>query len=90
MTVPQAALRAVAGKPIVTGLYTLLRLPLVAFAALGLSGYLVVAADWATTAILAGRPSQIAPVAGERYVALAELVALLTAGCLVGAPWSRA
>ena len=39
------------------------------------------AADSATAAILAGRLSQIAPVASEHYVALAGLVALLTAGC---------
>jgi SulP family sulfate permease len=37
--------------PVVTGLYTLL-LPLAAFAALGSSRYLVVAADSATAAIL--------------------------------------
>ena len=58
--------------PVVTGLYTLL-LPLVAFAALGSSRYLVVAADSATAAILAGQLSHMAPVASERYVALAGL-----------------
>jgi high affinity sulfate transporter 1 len=83
MNVPQALGYArIAGMPVVTGLYTLL-LPLVAFAALGSSRYLVVAADSATAAILAGRLSQIAPVASEHYVALAGLVALLTAGCLL-------
>jgi sulfate permease, SulP family len=42
----------IAGTPIVTGLYTLL-LPVVAFALLGASRHLVVAADSATAAILA-------------------------------------
>ena len=83
MNVPQALGYArIAGMPVVTGLYTLL-LPLVAFAALGSSRYLVVAADSATAAILAGRLSQIAPFGSEHYVVLAGLVALLTAGCLL-------
>lgn len=83
MNVPQALGYArIAGMPVITGLYTLL-LPLVAFAGLGSSRYLVVAADSATAAILAGRLSQIAPIASEHYVALAGLVALLTAGVLL-------
>lgn len=83
MNVPQAMGYArIAGMPVITGLYTLL-MPLVAFAGLGSSRYLVVAADSATAAILAGRLSQMAPVASERYVALAGLVALLTAVCLL-------
>lgn len=83
MSVPQALGYArIAGMPLVTGLYTLL-LPLVAFAALGSSRHLVVAADSATAAILAGQLSQLAPIASERYVALAGIVALLTAALLV-------
>ena len=83
MNVPQAlGYTKIAGMPVVTGLYTLL-LPLVAFAAFGSSRYLVVAADSATAAILAGGLSHMAPVASEHYVALAGLVALLTAGCLL-------
>jgi MFS superfamily sulfate permease-like transporter len=83
MNVPQAlGYTRIAGTPVVTGLYTLL-LPLVAFAALGSSRYLVVAADSATAAILAGGLSPLAPVASERYVALAGLVAMLTAGYLI-------
>ena len=83
MNVPQAlGYTKIAGTPIVTGLYTLL-LPLVAFAALGSSRYLVVAADSATAAILAGTLASMAPTASEHYVALAGLVALLTAGCLL-------
>src|SRR5262245_47410601 len=83
MNVPQAlGYTRIAGTPVVTGLYTLL-LPLVAFAALGSSRYLVVAADSATAAILAGGLAHLAPLASERYVALAGLVALLTAGFLL-------
>src|SRR6185437_3324069 len=54
MNIPQVlGYTRIAGTPIVTGLYTLL-LPLVGFAAFGSSRYLVVAADSATAAILAG------------------------------------
>src|SRR5271166_3818808 len=77
MNVPQAlGYTRIAGTPVVTGLYTLL-LPMVAFAALGSSRALVVAADSATAAILAGSLSQMAPIGSEHYVALAGLVALL-------------
>jgi len=83
MNIPQAlGYTKIAGTPVVTGLYTLL-LPLVAFATFGSSRYLVVAADSATAAILAGGLSPMASVASEHYVALASLVALLTAGCLL-------
>src|SRR5215468_6308700 len=83
MNIPQAlGYTKIAGMPVVTGLYTLL-LPLVAFAAFGSSRYLVVAADSATAAILAGALSHMATVASEQYVALAGLVALLAAGCLL-------
>src|SRR5215510_513590 len=83
MNIPQAlGYTKIAGTPVVTGLYTLL-LPLVAFAALGSSRYLVVAADSATAAILAGGLSHLAPVASEQYVSLDALVALLAAGCLL-------
>jgi len=81
--VPQAlGYTRIAGMPVITGLYTLL-LPLVAFATLGSSRYLVVAADSATAAILANGLVHLAPVASEQYVALAGLVALLTGGCLL-------
>ncbi|MBV8356988.1 MAG: SulP family inorganic anion transporter, partial [Deltaproteobacteria bacterium] len=83
MNIPQAlGYTRIAGTPVVTGLYTLL-LPLVAFAAFGSSRYLVVAADSATAAILAARLSGMAPIASERYVTLAGMVALLTAIFLV-------
>jgi MFS superfamily sulfate permease-like transporter len=83
MNIPQVlGYTRIAGTPVVTGLYTLL-LPPVAFAAFGSSRYLVVAADSATAAILAGGLSPLAPVASAHYVALAGMVALLTAGCLL-------
>jgi len=83
MNIPQAlGYTKIAGTPVVTGFYTLL-LPLVAFATFGSSRYLVVAADSATAAIFAGGVSGMAPVNSARYVALAGLVALLTAGFLL-------
>jgi MFS superfamily sulfate permease-like transporter len=72
----------IAGMPVVTGLYALL-LPLLAFATFGSSRYLVVAADSATAAILRSGLNGMAPSASPRYVALASLVALLTAGFLL-------
>jgi sulfate permease, SulP family len=78
MNIPQSlGYTKIAGMPVITGLYTLL-LPLIAFATFGSSRYLVVAADSATAAILAGSLAGMAPLASERYVALAGLVALLT------------
>ncbi|MGA8594787.1 MAG: SulP family inorganic anion transporter [Bryobacteraceae bacterium] len=83
MSIPQAlGYASIAGMPAVSGLYTL-SLPLLAFAIFGSSSYLVVAADSATAAILAGGISNMAPVASPRYVALAGLVALLTASLLL-------
>jgi high affinity sulfate transporter 1 len=83
MDIPQVlGYTKIAGMPVVTGLYTLL-LPLVAFAAFGSSRYLVVAADSATAAIFAGGVSGMATPAGARYVALAGIVALLTAVTLL-------
>jgi sulfate permease, SulP family len=83
MNIPQALGYArIAGMPVVTGFYTLL-LPILAFAIFGSSRYLVVAADSATAAILAGGIGSMAPLASARYVALAGMVALLTAGFLL-------
>ena len=85
MNVPQAlGYTKIAGMPVVTGLYTLL-LPLLAFAAFGSSRFLVVAADSATAAILASGLAPMAAPGSERYVALAGLVALLTAVYLLAA-----
>jgi SulP family sulfate permease len=83
MNIPQVlGYTKIAGTPIVTGFYTLL-LPLLAFAVFGSSRYLVVAADSATAAILAGGISPLAPLGSARYLALASLVALMTAGLLL-------
>ena len=83
MSIPQAlGYATIAGMPAVTGFYTLF-LPLLAFAALGSSRFLVVAADSATAAILAGGISPLAPLASAKYIALAAMVALLTAGLLL-------
>ena len=85
MNVPQAlGYTKIAGMPVVTGFYTLL-LPPIAFAAFGSSRFLVVAADSATAAILSGGLAGLAPLGSERYVALASLVALLTAVFLLAA-----
>ena len=62
MNIPQSlGYTKIAGTPIVTGLYTLL-FPLVAFALFGSSRFLVVAADSATAAILAGGLAGLAPI----------------------------
>ena len=83
MNIPQAlGYTKIAGTPLVTGFYTLL-MPLLAFAAFGSSRYLVVSADSATAAILAGGLREMAPLGSEKYVALAGLVALLTAVLLL-------
>jgi len=85
MSIPQAlGYSSIAGMPAITGFYTLF-LPLLAFATFGSSRYLVVAADSATAAILAGGLSPMAPVASAKYVELAGMVALLTAGLLLAA-----
>lgn len=83
MSMPQSlGYSSIAGMPAVTGLYTLL-LPLLGFAVFGSSRYLVVAADSATAAILAGGISGMAHAGSARYVALAGLTALLTAALLL-------
>jgi sulfate permease, SulP family len=82
MNIPQVLGYArIAGTPVVTGLYTVL-LPLIAFAVFGSSRHLVVAADSATAAVLFGSLSPMASPASEKYMALIEMVALLTAGFL--------
>jgi high affinity sulfate transporter 1 len=78
----------IAGMPVVTGLYTLL-LPMAAFAVLGASRHLVVAADSATAALLAGALIRLAAPQSPAYVGLAGLVALLTGGLLLLARLAR-
>jgi SulP family sulfate permease len=78
----------IAGMPLVTGLYTML-LPMVAFAVLGSSRHLVVAADSATAAILAAALTGLAAVGSAQYVRLAGLAALLTGAMLLAARMAR-
>jgi sulfate permease, SulP family len=83
MNIPQVlGYTRIAGTPVVTGLYTVL-LPLVAFAVFGSSRHLVVAADSATAAIFSSSLSRMAPLAGEKYMALVGMLTLLTAGLLL-------
>src|SRR5882757_5642811 len=72
----------IAGMPVVTGLYTML-LPMAAFAVLGSSRHLVVAADSATAALLAAALTGLAAPGSPAYVHLAGLAALLTGGLLL-------
>ncbi|TDG04962.1 SulP family inorganic anion transporter [Paraburkholderia guartelaensis] len=72
----------IAGTPTVTGLYTIL-LPLVAFAFFGASRQLVVAADSATAAILAGMLTAVAALGSKEYIALTSTVALTVGVMLV-------
>lgn len=83
MNIPQVLGYArIACMPAVTGLYTVL-LPLVAFAGLGSSRHLVVAADSATAAIFSSALTPMAPPSSARYMALVSMVALLSAGLLL-------
>src|SRR5438552_7266128 len=78
----------IAGMPVVTGLYTML-LPMAAFAVLGSSRHLVVAADSATAVILAAALTGLAVAGSERYVQLAGLAALLAGAMLLAVRLAR-
>jgi sulfate permease, SulP family len=78
----------IAGMPLVTGLYTML-LPMAAYAILGSSRHLVVAADSATAVILAAALTGLAVTGSARYVQLAGLAALLTGAMLFAARLAR-
>ena len=83
MSIPQVLGYArIAGMPLVSGLYTALLAPL-AFAVFGSSRHLVVAADSATAAILAGSVSAMAAPGGAASVSLITAVALITGGLLL-------
>jgi SulP family sulfate permease len=71
----------IAGTPVITGLYTML-IPTTLFALFGSSRHLVVGADSATAAILAGGLVEIASTGSGEYVALAGVLALMAAGFL--------
>jgi SulP family sulfate permease len=72
----------IAGTPVITGLYTML-IPTTLFALFGSSRHLVVGADSATAAILAGGLVGIASTGSGEYVALAGVLALMAAGFLI-------
>ena len=79
---------AIAGMPVVTGLYTML-LPMAAFAVLGSSRHLVVGADSATAAMVAAGVVGLATIGTPRYVELVGLAALITGGLLLLARVAR-
>lgn len=83
MNIPQVlGYTRIAMTPVVTGLYTAL-LPVFLFALLGSSRQLVVAADSATAAILAGSLTHMAPPHSAQYMSLVGMVALQTAALLL-------
>ncbi|MEI6795276.1 MAG: SulP family inorganic anion transporter [Methanomassiliicoccales archaeon] len=76
--VPQAiGYTAIAGMPVVSGLYTML-IPLALFALFGSSRHLIVGADSASAAIMATGLAAVAIAGTAQYFALAAVIALLT------------
>ncbi len=72
----------IAGTPVITGLYTIL-IPTALFALFGSSRHLVVGADSATAAILSGALTGMAVSGSAEWLALAEVLAVLSAGFLI-------
>ncbi len=72
----------ISGTPVITGLYTIL-IPMTLFALFGSSRHLVVGADSATAAILAGTLTGMAVIGSAQWLALAEVLAALSAGLLI-------
>ena len=72
----------ISGTPVITGLYTLL-IPMILYSIFGSSRHLVVGADSATAAILAAGLVGISAVGSQEYVALAGVLALMSAGLLL-------
>jgi sulfate permease, SulP family len=72
----------IAGTPVITGLYTIL-IPMTLFAFFGSSRHLVVGADSATAAILAGTLTGMAGSGSAEWLAMAGVLALLSAGFLI-------
>jgi SulP family sulfate permease len=72
----------ISGTPVITGLYTML-IPTALFAVFGSSRHLVVGADSATAAILAGGLAGVASTGSDAYVALAAVLAMMAAGFLL-------
>ena len=72
----------ISGTPVITGLYTIL-IPVVLYALFGASRHLVVGADSATAAILAGSIAGMAAPGSSEWLALAGILALLAAAFLL-------
>jgi sulfate permease, SulP family len=68
----------ISGTPLITGLYTIL-IPMTLYALFGSSRHLVVGADSATAAILAGSIAGLAKPESGEWLALAGILALLAA-----------
>ena len=79
---------SIAGTPLITGLYTML-LPMVLYALFGSSRHLVVGADSATAAILASSIAGMATPRSSEWLALAGILALMTAVFLLLARFAR-
>ncbi|GFE61843.1 SulP family inorganic anion transporter [Geobacter sp. AOG2] len=71
----------ISGTPVITGLYTIL-IPMALYALFGSSRHLVVGADSATAAILASSIAGFAAPRSGEWLALAGLLALMSAGFL--------
>ncbi len=89
LAIPEVmAYTKISGTPIVTGLYTML-IPMALYAIFGSSRHLVVAADSATAAILAAGIAGMAIPQSPEWVALAGLLALMSAAFLILARLAR-
>jgi sulfate permease, SulP family len=83
LNIPQAmGYTEIAGTPVITGLYAIL-IPMSLFALFGSSRRLVVGADSATAAIIAGGLMGLAATGSPQYMALCGLLALMAAGFLL-------
>ncbi len=72
----------ISGAPVITGLYTIF-IPMALFAIFGSSRHLVVGADSATAAILAGGLAGLAVSGSAEYVALCGVLACMAAVMLI-------
>ncbi|MBE2295439.1 MAG: SulP family inorganic anion transporter, partial [Phycisphaerales bacterium] len=89
LAIPEVmAYTKIAGTSVITGLYTML-IPVILFALIGSSRHLVVGADSATAAMLAVGLAGMAAVGSNEYVALAGVLALLSAVLLLIARFFR-
>lgn len=72
----------ISGTPVITGLYTIL-IPMTLYALFGSSRHLVIGADSATAAILASSIASMATPGSDEWLALAGILALMSAGFLL-------